>query len=90
MPLPAAENSLVRSLLRYTSAISIELYAMKDRRSTRQRVLKGATIIQSITTSQIECVMRNQTEHGAELKVPRMRSCPNSFQLYVAVDGHRL
>ena len=31
---------------------------MKERRSTRQRVLKGATIIQSVTASEIECVMR--------------------------------
>ena len=60
---------------------------MKDRRSPRQRVLKGATIIQSVTTSEIECVLRNQTENGAELKVPQGAMVPSSFQLYVAVEG---
>jgi hypothetical protein len=60
---------------------------MKDRSTRRKRVLKGATIIQGITTSEIECVMRNQTEHGAELEVPLGAIVPDSFQLYVAVEG---
>jgi len=60
---------------------------MKDRNQIRKRVLKGAAVIQSITTSEISCVMRNQSEQGAELKVPPDTVVPNSFQLYVAVDG---
>ena len=38
-------------------------------REHRQRVLKGATIITSIHTSEIPCVIRNQHANGAELKV---------------------
>jgi hypothetical protein len=60
---------------------------MKDRNKIRNRVLKGATIIQSITSSEIACVMRNQSEVGAELKVAPDAAISNSFQLYVAVDG---
>jgi hypothetical protein len=60
---------------------------MKDRSKVRKRVLKGAAIIQSVTTSEINCVLRNQSELGAELKVPPDAAVPNSFQLYVAVDG---
>jgi hypothetical protein len=60
---------------------------MKDRNQIRKRVLKGAAVIQSVATSEISCVMRNQSEQGAELKVPPDAVVPNSFQLYVAVDG---
>ena len=60
---------------------------MKDRNEIRKRVLKGATIIQGITNSEISCVMRNQTEKGAELKVAPDAAVSNGFQLYVPVDG---
>jgi hypothetical protein len=60
---------------------------MKDRNQIRKRVLKGAAVIQSVATSEISCVMRNQSEQGAELRVPPDAVVPNSFQLYVAVDG---
>ena len=60
---------------------------MKDRNEIRKRVLKGATIIQGVTNSEIGCVMRNQTEKGAELKVAPDSAVSNGFQLYVPVDG---
>ncbi|WP_348628355.1 hypothetical protein [Mesorhizobium sp. WSM4313] len=41
-----------------------------DRREHRNRVLKGATIITSITNSETTRTIRNQHAAGAELKVP--------------------
>jgi len=60
---------------------------MKERREARSRVLKGATVIQGTGRSEIGCVMRNQSETGAELKVAADAAIPPSFQLYVPVDG---
>ena len=60
---------------------------MKERRETRSRVLKGATVIPDLSRSGIPCVMRNQSQSGAELKVPADAPLPQSFQLYVPVDG---
>ena len=63
---------------------------MNNRTKVRRRVLKGATIIQSISTSEISCVLCNQSEEGAEFKLPADAVVPNGFQLYVPVDRHRL
>ncbi|RVD57599.1 PilZ domain-containing protein [Mesorhizobium sp. M2D.F.Ca.ET.185.01.1.1] len=57
------------------------------RREHRQRVLKGAAIITSITNSEISCSIRNQHAGGAELKVPVEARVPPEFLLYVPVDG---
>lgn len=56
-------------------------------RAHRHRVLKGATIITSITASEVPCTIRNQHAAGAELKVPAEASIPAEFLLYVPVDG---
>ncbi|MER8955397.1 PilZ domain-containing protein [Mesorhizobium sp. M0045] len=59
----------------------------EPRRDHRQRVLKRATIIISITSSEISCTMRNQHASGAELKLPAETRIPTEFLLYVPVDG---
>ncbi|WP_181170725.1 PilZ domain-containing protein [Mesorhizobium sp. B2-6-2] len=60
----------------------------KEHRSEhRNRVLKGATIITSITNSETTCTIRNQHADGAELKVPLETRVPAEFLLYVPVDG---
>lgn len=59
----------------------------EHRREHRQRVLKGATIITSITNSETSCTIRNQHAGGAELKVPLEAKVPSEFLLYVPVDG---
>jgi hypothetical protein len=58
-----------------------------NRRQRRQRVLKGATIITSISNSEISCSIRNQNAGGAELKVPVEAQVPEHFVLYVPTDG---
>jgi hypothetical protein len=60
---------------------------MKERRETRGRVLKGGTIIQGLSRSEITCVLRNQSSIGAELKLSPDVQLPAEFQLYVASDG---
>ena len=50
-------------------------------------MLKGGTVIISISKSEISCMLRNQHVHGAELKVPLEAHLPESFLLYVPVDG---
>jgi hypothetical protein len=56
-------------------------------RPHRARVFKGATIIISLSKSEIACIVRNQHEGGAELKVPPEANVPARFTLYVPVDG---
>lgn len=56
-------------------------------RPHRARVFKGATIIISLSKSEIACIVRNQNESGAELKVPPEANIPDRFTLYVPVDG---
>ncbi len=58
-----------------------------NRKDHRKRVLKGATIILSISHSEISCTLRNQHDNGAELKVPAEARIPSEFLLYVPVDG---
>jgi hypothetical protein len=56
-------------------------------REHRQRVLKGASILGDINTSEVTCTVRNQTAGGAELRVPPGIHIPDEFLLYVPVDG---
>lgn len=57
-----------------------------DRRH-RNRVLKGATIITGVATSEITCAVRNMNTDGAELRVSGYAVIPESFILYVPVDN---
>ena len=59
----------------------------EHRRERRQRMLKGAAIINGITNSEISCTIRNQNSGGAELKVPVEARVPEHFILYVPTDG---
>ena len=49
--------------------------------------LRAVPLSQGISRSEISCVLRNQSESGAELKVPPDAQIPASFQLYVPLDG---
>jgi len=53
----------------------------------RKRVLKGGAILLGINQSEIACTVRNMSAGGAELKVPPEARVPESFLLYVSVDG---
>lgn len=55
-------------------------------REHRRRVLKRASILVDIDTSEIACTVRNQTENGAELQVPLGIQAPDEFLLYVPLD----
>ncbi|MBZ9676852.1 PilZ domain-containing protein [Mesorhizobium sp. ES1-1] len=55
-------------------------------RDHRSRVLKGGTIITGLKDSEIGCMLRNQHENGAELKIPVEASIPDQFLLYVPLD----
>lgn len=55
-------------------------------REHRPRVLKRASIIVDIDTSEIACTVRNQTEKGAELRLPAGIRAPADFLLYVPLD----
>jgi hypothetical protein len=59
----------------------------ENRREHRQRVLKGASILNGIASSEVKCTVRNQHANGAELKVPVDARVPQEFLLYVPVDG---
>jgi hypothetical protein len=57
------------------------------RRTRRQRVLKGASILTGVANSEVKCTIRNMHAEGAELKVDIDARVPNEFLLYVPVDG---
>lgn len=56
-------------------------------RPHRQRVLKGASILTDVNTSEVTCTIRNMHEGGAELRVPTAAPIPQEFLLYVPADG---
>jgi hypothetical protein len=58
-----------------------------ERRTHRHRVLKGASILQTISDNEIKVTIRNMHEHGAELRVPMGVPIPAEFLLYVPVDA---
>lgn len=60
-----------------------------DRRAAEQRrlVLKRATIIKNISISEITCTLLDQSDSGAQLRVPVDLPVPLKFLLYVPVDG---
>ena len=55
-------------------------------REHRQRVLKSATILLDVNTSEVPCTVRNQTTNGAELRVPIGSHAPGEFLLYIPLD----
>jgi hypothetical protein len=57
------------------------------KREHRHRVLKGASILQTIKESEIKVTVRNMHERGAELRVPDGVKIPSEFLLYVPIDG---
>jgi hypothetical protein len=59
----------------------------KPEREYRKRVLKGASILSGVNNSIVQCTIRNQHEHGAQLVVPAEARIPSEFVLYVPVDG---
>jgi len=56
-------------------------------REHRQRVLKGASILVDVNTSEVTCTVRNMHGNGAELLVPDGVVVPREFLLYVPIDG---
>jgi len=58
-----------------------------SQRDHRPRVLKGGTIITGIQNSEVGCMLRNQHQGGAELKIPLEARVPDRFLLYVPLDG---
>jgi PilZ domain len=61
--------------------------AAENREERRQRVLKGGTILTTVTNSEVRCTIRNMSRDGAELKVGAGSRVPQEFLLYVPVDG---
>ncbi|RWC31110.1 MAG: PilZ domain-containing protein [Mesorhizobium sp.] len=59
----------------------------EPQREHRPRVLKGGSIITGISNSEVGCMLRNQHEGGAELKVTLEARVPDRFLLYVPLDG---
>lgn len=57
------------------------------RREHRRRVLKGASILNGVSNSEIKCSIRNMHQDGAELDVPVGAPVPAQFLLYVPLDG---
>lgn len=63
------------------------LAEQEQRREHRQRVLKGASILQGINDNEIKVAIRNMHGNGAELRVPPGVRIPSEFLLYVPIDA---
>ncbi len=57
--------------------------AADRRRASRRRVLKGARIIFRDGYSVINCIVRDQSEVGARLKVDTVVGIPDTFRLQI-------
>lgn len=58
-----------------------------ESREHRRRVIKGASILNGVNRNSMSCLVRNQHEHGAELKVGQDIPVPREFLLWIPVDG---
>lgn len=56
-------------------------------REHRNRVLKGAAILNGMNKSEIPCTIRNQHLGGAEIRVGGDWIIAKEFLLYIAADG---
>lgn len=56
-------------------------------REHRPRVLKGATILTSISASTASCLVRSQNAAGFGIQIDAEQKIPAHFLLYVPVDG---
>lgn len=56
-------------------------------REHRSRVLKGATILTSISASTVSCLVRNQQKGGFGIQIDAEQKIPAHFLLYIPVDG---
>jgi hypothetical protein len=59
----------------------------EQRQDHRQRVLKGASILAGIASSQLKCTVGSMHADSAELKVEIDARVPTEFLLYVPLDG---
>jgi len=70
------------------AAGSGETMAVQDkRRAPRKRVLKGATIAYNDRSSTMSCVVRDISETGARLRLPKGQIAPGRFDLFIELDG---
>lgn len=58
-----------------------------DRKSSRRRVLKSATIAFNCRHATLPCGVRDLSEHGARLQVEGSIGAPDTFELIVELDG---
>ena len=56
------------------------------RAAPRPRALKAAKIVSMDNKTAIDCVVRNQSETGAQLSTEQAISVPNEFQYYLASE----
>lgn len=62
--------------------------ASTERRGlVRRRVLKGATVSFNNGYSSFECIVRNQSDHGARLVFAETFALPNSFSLAIGANA---
>lgn len=59
----------------------------EQHREHRNRVLKGASILQTVNDNEIKVTLRNMHASGAEMRVPDGVNIPQEFLLYVPIDG---
>lgn len=58
----------------------------EHRHDLRRRVYKGASILSGIDNSEVQCLIRNMSDGGAELRITPGPPIPGEFLLYVPID----
>jgi len=59
----------------------------EKRRAVRHRVLKGAKIFFNSGNSTISCLVRDQSDAGARLKVDSTLGIPDTFMLQIMAEN---
>lgn len=61
--------------------------ASDKRKSPRRRTLKGAKIAYAGRSISLPCVIKDASDHGVRLRVQSERDVPDTFELFVELDG---
>ena len=71
-----------------TKSIGVDGDVFEERRrEIRRRVFKGAKLVFNNGYGSVECVVRNQSDHGARLRLGDSIAAPSRFEVHIAGDG---
>ena len=70
-----------------TTAATLDVESEEPRSGARRRMLKTGRICFNERHSTLECAVRDISEHGARLRLSGSIDAPDTFELFVELDG---